>query len=218
MSRPGKRRHYFRKKQARSKIVMPGSVPARYIAFFDGCCEPYNPGGTAGYGAVIFDRHQLGAGDNPEFGTRVFEKSGFIPPEPTTSNNIAEYLAVNMILDWLLEHGADQTATLFGDSRLVICQLWGWPLGSKRWAIHGVDSDKPKGFYADTAVLARDKVAKLPKAKGFWIPRHLNSIADDLSKAHLRDQGVQFRIQPEDEKEPPAPTPLTMEALREYWS
>jgi ribonuclease HI len=25
-----------------------------YTVFFDGCCEPCNPGGSAGYGAIIY--------------------------------------------------------------------------------------------------------------------------------------------------------------------
>lgn len=156
-------------------------------AFFDGCCEPKNPGGTAGWGAVIFD------GPN-----RVWEDSGFVEPAPTTSNNIAEYLAVGAVLARLAEMGAETGASVFGDSRLVICQLWGWPAGARRWKIHGVDTpDRPKGFYADAAAAARDALRGLPNVRGYWIPRERNDVADDLSKSHLRRLGVEFRIQPE---------------------
>lgn len=158
-------------------------------AFFDGCCEPKNPGGTAGYGAVIFD--------GPD---RIWEHSDFIPPAPTTSNNIAEYLAVTAVLEYLRDCGLTIKADIFGDSRLVICQLWGWPAGSKKWAINGIDRpNKPQGYYAETAVRARSLLKSLPNVRGHWIPRELNDIADDLSKAHLRRLGVDFRIQPEEE-------------------
>ena len=159
-----------------------------FRAFFDGCCEPRNPGGTAGHGAVIFKGKE-----------RVWEHSGMIPAAPTTSNNIAEYLAVNAIFDYFIDNDPKAQAMIFGDSRLVICQLWGWPTpGKKLWKINGVDNAKgPKGRYADSAVEARRKLKLLPNCKGFWIPREKNDIADDLSKAHLRKAGIEFRIQPE---------------------
>ena len=167
-------------------LRMAESIPNSYRAFFDGCCEPRNPGGTAGYGAFIVRGRE-----------RVWEHSGFVPPAPTTSNNIAEYLAINEVLDWFLQNEPKTPGFIFGDSQLVICQLWGWPTHGRRWKIHGVDTGKRKGFYADAAVAARRKVARLPKLKGFWIPREINSEADDLSKSHLRARGVEFRIQPE---------------------
>lgn len=150
-----------------------------YVAFFDGCCEPRNPGGTAGWGALI-----------QRNGERIWEASGFLPPEPTTSNNIAEYLAVTAVLDWLIENDPKASALVFGDSRLVICQLWGWPVAGRKWRIKG-------GFYAETALAARTKLLRLRNVKGYWIPRKHNSEADDLSKSHLRTRGVEFRIQPE---------------------
>ena len=30
-------------------------TPAKFVCYFDGCCEPVNPGGAAGYGAVVFE-------------------------------------------------------------------------------------------------------------------------------------------------------------------
>jgi ribonuclease HI len=161
--------------------------------YFDGCTEPINPGGTAGWGAVIFDGPR-----------RLWEDSGFLPPSPTTSNNIAEYLAVTAILERLTTWGLKTPATVFGDSRLVICQLWGWPAGSAKWKINGVDPGRqhqPKGHYADTAVRARALLAALPTLRGHWIPRDKNDVADDLSKSHLRRLGVEFRIQPEGEEQ-----------------
>lgn len=162
-----------------------------YRGFFDGCCEPRNPGGTAGFGAVIF-----------RGSVRVFERSGMVPASPTTSNNIAEYLAVRSIFDWFAANDPKAAAMIFGDSRLVICQLWGWPPGGKLWKIHGVDDDKPKGHYAEAAADTRELLKKLREVRGYWIPREKNSLADDLSKAELRRLGVEFKIQPENGDHP----------------
>lgn len=163
-----------------------------YRAFFDGCCEPKNPGGTAGWGCVLFRGSE-----------RIWESSGFVPADPTTSNNIAEYLAVTAVLDWFAANDPKARGYVFGDSRLVVCQLWGWPKpGERLWKINGVDRPGPKGRYADYAVAARQKLKALPGIKGGWIPRQKNEIADDLSKSHLRRLGVKFAIQPEDGEDP----------------
>jgi ribonuclease HI len=145
-----------------------------YIAFFDGCCEPRNPGGTAGYGAVIFKNGDL-----------VWQTSGMIPASPQTSNNVAEYLAFTAILDWFIERGLTSELILVkGDSNLVIQQCFG------SWKIKG-------GFYAEYARAAREKVKKFRALHGTWIGREHNSIADELSKAELHKSGIEFRIQPE---------------------
>lgn len=145
-----------------------------YVAFFDGCCEPRNPGGTAGYGAVIFKDDE-----------RVWEFSGMIQAAPTTSNNVAEYLAFNAILDWFIEHGLTGAPILVkGDSNLVIQQCFG------AWKIK-------KGFYVEHALAARSKIKKFRALRGTWIGREFNSLADELSKAELHRAGVRFEIQPE---------------------
>jgi ribonuclease HI len=179
--------------------------------------EPTNPGGTAGYGAVIFDHekspfvlkaahvmdcHVAPFPEEKKLGARVHEISGMIPPAPTTSNNVAEYLAINAVMDWLIANGhQSESAFVWGDSRLVICQLWGWPvIGKGKWKIHGVDTrDEKPGLYSRYAVAAREKLKLLPQLSGFWIPRDKNFIADELSKAELKRAGVEFRIQPEEE-------------------
>lgn len=196
------------RRRQRIPPIEPGKLPCRFTVFFDGCCEPKNPGGTAGYGAVIFDRQVpfLDAKRDP-YGGRVHEISGMIPAAPTTSNNIAEYLAIENVIDWFIERGHQQESIhVWGDSRLVICQLWGWPEIGKRWMVHGVDCvgasckqcHGKKGLYADAAVRAREKLKTLPRMLGFWFSRDLNGIADELSKAPLKAAGVEFRIQPEE--------------------
>lgn len=158
----------------RKRGSRPGDLPARFICYFDGCCEPVNPGGTAGLGAVIFEN-----------GERVWEHSSMIPPSPTTSNNVAEYRAFIAILDHLAKEGMQhERIIIYGDSRLVFEQCFG------RWRIKG-------GHYVPFAREAKAKLEAFTRISGFWIPRDENSIADELSKAEVLRAGVEFRIQPE---------------------
>lgn len=150
--------------------------------YFDGCCEPINPGGTASYGAVIYEGEK-----------RIWEKSDIFVPKPgqktMTSNNVAEYLAFTAILEYLLSCGMMKRPILiFGDSKLVINQML--PGSAKRWKIRA-------GHYVPFAHRARKLVRRFKNIEGQWISRDLNDIADELSKRELRKAGVEFRIQPE---------------------
>ena len=154
-------------------------------AYFDGCCEPVNPGGTASYGAVIF--HE---------GKRVWECSEIFYPQPgkekETSNNVAEYSGFLAILEELLKRRLHQSEILVrGDSNLVIQQMFGTE--GFFWRIK-------KGHYVPLAHQAQKLLKRFPHISGEWIPREQNGIADELSKAELLKAGVQFKIQPEDEK------------------
>ena len=146
--------------------------------YFDGACEPVNPGGHAAYGLVIF-----------RDGLMIHEDSKLFVPlkgrEKKTSNNVAEYSGSLAALAWLLAQGLnDEEIVFYGDSMLVINQMFG------RWAIH-------TGFYKSLAIKAKKLLKKFPKAHGQWIPREKNSRADELSRRQLINAGVTFRIQPQ---------------------
>lgn len=157
---------------------------AKIEAWFDGCCEPRNPGGTASFGAVAFVN-----------GERVWDCSRIFHPEPgkenETSNNVAEYSGFLAILSWLLENGyTDANTTIYGDSKLVIEQMKG------NWRI-------VKGFYKQFAYLAKTRLLLFKvRPDMVWIPRDENDIADELSKAELIKAGIEFRIQPLDGSAP----------------
>jgi ribonuclease HI len=148
-------------------------------AYFDGCCEPVNPGGTASYGAVVFVSEK-----------RVWECSELFVPIPgkekQTSNNVAEYSGFLSILEYLLANDLDgMPAKIHGDSKLVIEQMQG------NWRMR-------KGFYLHVAKKAKATLSRFRREPELiWIPRDLNDIADELSKAELKKAGVEFRIQPE---------------------
>jgi len=128
---------------------------------FDGSCEPRNPGGTMGVGVVMLHR-----------GTE-WTASHAIPPSQwpygQTTNNVAEYLAFIAALDRLMQLGMTGANVEFrGDSMLVIRQMFG------RWKIKN-------GAYAPLAREARLLLRNFSHARGRWIPRHQNHVADKLS-------------------------------------
>lgn len=147
-------------------------------AWFDGCCEPVNPGGTAAFGSVIF-----------RDGERVWECSRIFKPqkgrERETSNNVAEYSGFISILEWLQEQGLrKERIHIRGDSNLVIQQMRG------KWKIR-------QGHYVPLAIRARDMVEQFPRLTLTWISRDDNDLADELSKRELKRAGVKFMLQPE---------------------
>lgn len=142
-------------------------------AWFDGVCEPKNPGGHAAWGAVL----KLN-------GATVFAEGGYVGNGSRMSNQVAEYAAATVVLRVLAKYPAIK-ATVHGDSMLVICQLRG------TWEVHG-------GLYVPYYREAFKLYDPLRERVSLdWIPRERNSECDELSKAVLRARGVVFRIQPE---------------------
>lgn len=149
--------------------------------WFDGCCEPINPGGTASYGAVLFRNKE-----------RIWEESKIVtvPPDILTSNNVAEYTGFIAILYSLLclrDFPKHAPIIIKGDSMLVVEQMNG------RWQMRG-------GHYVRYAVEAKRTLKAVRKRfkniRIEWIPREQNSLADELSKCILDKAGVEFKLQP----------------------
>lgn len=147
------------------------------VGYFDGCCEPTNPGGNMGIGATL----RCG-------GEEIFRHSKFVPKDWDNSNNVAEYMAFESILDFL-EAGnfQERQVHICGDSKLVIMQMLGL------WRIKF-------GRYVPWADRCMKKLTVLKERKlSFtleWIPRGQNWYADELSKAELLKNNVEMRIQP----------------------
>ncbi|MDP2643705.1 MAG: ribonuclease HI family protein [Desulfobacterales bacterium] len=141
--------------------------------FFDGACEPVNPGGIAAYGVII----QID-------GKEIFRESKIVAEGPMASNNVAEYNGLIAALRYLFKHKyKDEKIQCFGDSKLVIEQMNG------NWNIN-------KGLYVEHAYKCRDALKYFPNITLSWVPR-LQNIADDVSKDCLRRRGVKFHIQPD---------------------
>lgn len=142
-------------------------------AWFDGCCEPRNPGGHAAFGAVI-----------KKDGRQILRMSQYVGCGDGISNNVAEYAGVIAILEEVAKH-PKESVLIHGDSKLVVEQL------SFRWRARG-GAYLP--YYKKAVSLLMPMRARI---KFQWISRDFNDECDELSKEVLRDMGVRFRIQPE---------------------
>lgn len=134
--------------------------------FFDGSCFPKNPCGHMGIGTVIYEDDK-----------KIFEYAGFVEQSIENSNNVAEYIAFENALDYILENGLqDETINCCGDSKLVVNQMLG------KWAIK-------EGRYVKYALRCKEKVAQLSKFKIRWISREFNQEADYLSNVEMVKRG-----------------------------
>ncbi len=141
--------------------------------WFDGCCEPKNPGGHSSYGIVVKKENLI-----------ILEESGYCGYGVNSSNNVAEYSGFNRILEYLIENKLNKEIIFgYGDSKLVIKQQFG------TWQIK-------QGIYVPFALKAKKLMKKFKNIYLEWIPREENDICDKLSKNELLKRNVKFRIQP----------------------
>lgn len=132
-----------------------GSAPERF-AWFDGACEPVNPGGLGTYGFVVRQGDRL-----------VVRQHGVVPDVagvPMTGN-VAEYVALLLLLQWLGEHPGGPVR-IEGDSKLIVMQVRG------EW-----DANVP------VLRMLRDKCRALlePSWRLVHVPRDRNGEADALT-------------------------------------
>ncbi len=147
-----------------------------YVAWFDGACEPVNPGGTATSGAIVKDKE----------GSVLLEEGRLVGKGGGMSNNVAEYAAIIRVFKYLISRSPGHVI-VHGDSKLVINQLNG------KWAAR-------KGLYYPTYLEARELLCRL-RSLGWqidlaWIPRTQNEECDALSRGALEEAGVLREIQP----------------------
>lgn len=133
-------------------------LPSKLKLYFDGSCEPKNPGGVAGFGWRLCDKD----------GAEIKSDHGEVCRGPGATNNIAEWAAVTNGLNHLQDQCWSGIVEIYGDSQLVINQLNGTYKVRK-----------------DTLIPYHEKCMKLLEnwtwtAK--WIPREENSECDALSK------------------------------------
>ncbi len=138
------------------------SEEPEFLAWFDGACEPVNPGGTASFGVVIKDKDRI----------VLLREHGVVGKGKAMSNNVAEYAGVRHVLRYLASR-PPWRVTIHGDSNLVINQLNG------KWRIK-------KGLYLPIATETKELLAQL-RGLGWqitfcWIPREQNEECDALSR------------------------------------
>jgi ribonuclease HI len=148
------------------EILVAPSDLARdgWTLFFDGTCEPINPGGIMGWGWVLY---------RP--GEETITGSGAAAAHPRNTGDHAEYLAlVHALRDVLrlIEQGEQcHNLLICGDSKPVVCQMMG------TWKCNAPQLAK-----------LRDRCLEILKATNVrwlceWIPRDCNRQADALSHA-----------------------------------
>lgn len=134
---------------------------AEVQVYFDGLCQPINPGGIACYAFLIKSE-----------GKTLYKERGLAaePFSKDATNNVAEYTALVKALEWLLSSKrAQEPVRVRGDSRLVISQM------------RGEFKVKAKAIVPlfQKAALLRKEFADISFQ---WVPREENREADKLSE------------------------------------
>jgi ribonuclease HI len=142
-------------------------------AYFDGLCEPKNPGGVATFGFVVYSE-----------GRPIHEGQGLAatPYTEGATNNVGEYTGAVRALEWLLAEGLEKKpVVLRGDSELVIKQLRGE---------YKVKSPLLAPLYSKVKELA----SRFGSLAFEWVPREKNRQADRLTNlAYAEYTGAALR-------------------------
>lgn len=159
-----------------NSVVRHGLAPVMTL-WFDGACEPKNPGGVATCGWVIRDSNsELLASGKRE----VARGEG-------ATNNVAEWTALGLGLRWMLDNHQVTSKCVLGirgDSKLVVEQL------NRNWKCN-----------APHLLKLRDRCLAILEELGptswtaKWIPREENEEADLLSQqAYEEATGKAFPV------------------------
>lgn len=145
----------FNNSDIRSSSIHPYLIRV----FFDGLCQPVNPGGIACYGYLIRKDGKLVHQDYGVAG-QPFSKDA--------TNNVAEYTALIKALEWLLENSTNEPVRIISDSELVVRQLKGeYKVKSKRIVPLFRKASSLKDSFANIEIT--------------WVPREENKEADALT-------------------------------------
>ena len=152
--------------KARSAIVI-------LSLYFDGACEPVNPGGIATAGWIL-------KGD----GGKVIDSAAlFVCEGVKATNNVAEYCALGFALAKLHRINWRGELLVMGDSQLVVNQV------TKKWNCNKAHLRKLR----DRCLELLAQVAMTWKA--MWIPRIQNEEADAESRHAYREAtGKEFPV------------------------
>jgi ribonuclease HI len=128
--------------------------------YFDGLCQPVNPGGIACYGFVVKSN-----------GKTIYSGYGVAgaPFSKDSTNNVAEYTALVKALEWLISNKlASSRVEIKTDSQLVVNQLEG---------NYKVKAKRIIPLYKQVLLLK----AKFSEIRIMWVPREKNREADRLT-------------------------------------
>ena len=128
----------------------------------DGLCEPINPGGIATYGFVVKRGGEL-----------LASESGEVCRGPEATNNVAEYAAVSLALEWVISSAPKGVPVVIRtDSALVVNQIAG---------AYAVRSERIVPLYRRaTRLLAEAR--RSGSVQLAWVSRSANAEADRLTR------------------------------------
>jgi ribonuclease HI len=128
--------------------------------YFDGLCQPNNPGGIACYAFVIKGNGKTVHSDYGVAGE---------PFSKDSTNNVAEYTALAKALEWLVVNNlTSDKVVIRSDSQLVVNQLEG---------NYKVKGKRIIPLYKQVLLLK----AKFSDIEIKWVPRQKNREADRLT-------------------------------------
>jgi len=151
--------------------------------YFDGACEPINPGGTVSYGYLI-----------KKNGKTIKQGAGIIGTGEGMTNNVGEYHGLIEGIKALLILNLKEKIVIHGDNNIVckvVSKEWGWNKKKTKWLPHK-DSPHLKQLLEKALKLLEGFDYKIK-----WVPREENQEADNLSKEPLIKAGI---IKPEIEQ------------------
>jgi ribonuclease HI len=128
--------------------------------YFDGLCQPINPGGISCYAFVVKSR-----------GRTIYSDYGVAgePFSEDSTNNVAEYTALVKALQWLLENNLGSAKVeIKSDSQLIVNQLRG---------DYKVKAKRIISLYKQVLLLK----SKFQDIQIRWVPREKNREADRLT-------------------------------------
>ncbi|MDQ5864020.1 MAG: ribonuclease HI family protein [Thermoproteota archaeon] len=128
--------------------------------YFDGLCQPINPGGISCYAFIVKSDGRIIHSDYGVAGKPFSEES---------TNNVAEYTALAKALQWLLANDfSSSKVEIKSDSQLVVNQMTG---------DYKVKARRILPLYKQVLLLK----AKFQNIQIKWIPRDKNREADRLT-------------------------------------
>jgi ribonuclease HI len=128
--------------------------------YFDGLCQPINPGGIACYAFVV-----------KSDGKTIYSDYGLAtePFSRDSTNNVAEYTGLAKALEWLVENNLiSDKVEINSDSQLIVNHLRG---------LYRVKAKRIIPLYQKVLVLK----SKFHDLQIHWVPREENKEADMLT-------------------------------------
>ena len=135
------------------------------VVYFDGLCQPVNPGGIACYAFLI---RRDGKIVHSEYGLAAK------PYSNDSTNNVAEYTALIKALEWLSRNQLRGSIRIRSDSKLVVSQINGE---------YKVKSKRIIPLYRQAMSLKNS----FPSIEIAWVPREENREADALTNRAYRE-------------------------------